>query len=121
MKQILLLAMLCLAACATTENYEKVLSSWVGSGEDSLIASWGPPDSSYQSGETKYLTYARSNTSYVPGVAPTYQTTCSFGICRTTPIGGSPGYAVNSNCKTTFTVVGSKITNWRWQGNDCTA
>jgi hypothetical protein len=121
MRHLLILAMLGLSACATTEKYEKILGSWVGASEDSLIAKWGPPDSSYQSGETKYLTYARSNSAYIPGTAPTYQTTCSLGICNTIAVGGSPGFTVNSNCKTTFTLSGGKITNWRYQGNDCTA
>lgn len=30
-----------LSACATTANYEKVLSSWVGSNVDNLVSSWG--------------------------------------------------------------------------------
>jgi hypothetical protein len=121
MRYLLILVMLGMSACATTENYEKILGSWMGSSEDSLIAKWGPPDSFYQSGEAKYLTYSRSESSYIPGTPPTYQTTCSFGNCRTTAVGGSSGFTVNSNCKTTFTVVGGKITNWRYQGNDCTA
>ena len=36
-----------LTVCATTANYEKVLSSWVGNNADNLVSSWGPPESSY--------------------------------------------------------------------------
>lgn len=110
-----------LAACATTEGYEKVLNSYVGSPETSLLAGWGPPDSVYQSGEDKYLTYRKSSSGYVPGTPPTYQTHCSYGVCTTVPIGGSPGYSYRNDCKTTFVVAGGKITKWRWEGNACVA
>ena len=108
--------------CATQEGYEKVLSSYVGSTEASLLAQWGPPDTFYSSdASTKYLTYSKSQSGYVPGVPPTYQTSCSFGFCTTLPIGGSPGYSLTDTCKTSFTIVGGTITSWRYQGNACRA
>ena len=36
---------------------------------------------------------------------PIYQTSCSFGTCTTTPVGGSPGYSFTKTCKTSFKVV----------------
>src|SRR5258708_39745373 len=91
--------------CATQEGYEKVLSSYVGSTEASLLAQWGPPDTFYSSdASTKYLTYSKSQSGYVPGVPPTYQTSCSFGFCPTFPIGGSPAYSYTQTCKTSSTI-----------------
>jgi hypothetical protein len=51
---LLLLSLFFIFGCATTANrattanYEKILQSWVGSHADNLVASWGPPQSSYQ-------------------------------------------------------------------------
>jgi len=118
-KLILALIALFLIGCATTKRYEQVLDSWLGDSESALIQKWGPPDSVYESGEAKYLTYRDSRSVYVAGTEPSYQTTCSFGSCYTTAIGGSPGYMKNLHCKTTFTVSDGKITHWRWEGNDC--
>jgi hypothetical protein len=95
-----------LASCSTTAGFEEVLKSYVGAPEGSLIGRWGAPDSTYESGGTKYLTYRRSQSYAVPGQPPTYQTTCSFGYCTRTPIGGSSGYPLDLRCRTTFAVSG---------------
>ena len=99
-------AALALAACGSTAKYEENLNSFVGSTERVLVDRWGPPDSVYEAGGTKHLTYDRRRSSYIPGVPPSYQTTCSFGYCTSTPIGGSPGYVLDQQCRTTFTVTG---------------
>ena len=39
-----------LTGCATTANYEKLLSSWVGSPESALISSWKDPYEALHSG-----------------------------------------------------------------------
>jgi len=31
----------------TTENYEKMLGTWVGAPEERLISAWGPPNQTY--------------------------------------------------------------------------
>ena len=89
--------------------------------ESALIGRWGPPDSVHEAGGTKYLTYSKSHTSYLPGTPPTYSTTCSFGCCTSIPVGGSSGYTLDQHCRTTFEVEGGTVTSWRWQGNACRA
>ncbi len=122
MHKLILIALFGLGACATESKYKENLNSWMGQREGSLIASWGPPDSVYTSDtNTKYLTYNRQQSTYVPGVAPTYQTHCSFGVCTTDAIGGSDPYMIDSRCKTTFTVAGGMISSWRYEGNACRA
>jgi hypothetical protein len=119
-----LVALLAFAAagCATEQGYKEILNSYVGMPEAALVASWGPPDQVYNSDiDTRYLTYARSRSGYVPGTPPIYQTNCSFGICTSIPVGGSPGYAYSGTCKTSFKVVRGTIASWRFQGNDCVA
>ena len=51
--QLILLAIL--SGCATTQNYELVLSSWVGRDEIELIRGWGPPRQTYESAGSKFL------------------------------------------------------------------
>jgi hypothetical protein len=123
-KQLGLVAMLAATTigCATQEGYEKILSSYVGASEASLLAQWGPPDQAYSSdASTKYLTYSKSRSGYVPGVPPTYQSSCSFGVCTTIPIGGLPGYSYTDTCKTSFKLVDGTIASWRFEGDACRA
>ena len=108
-----------IAGCATTANYEKILNSWTGSNESSLVSSWGPPTRVYESDDVRYLTYSKSNSGYVPGVAPSYQTTYVGNTAYTTPVGGYSGFAYNNNCTTTFTITNKVITSWRYEGNAC--
>jgi hypothetical protein len=76
MRQTIVAAGLCLlAGCATTANYEKILQSWVGASELELVRKWGTPQRVYETGGTKFLTYASSRNIYIPGTAPQYQTT----------------------------------------------
>jgi hypothetical protein len=110
-----------LMACATTENYEKILNGFVGAPEASLIEAWGPPDSVYNLAEKKYLTYNRSKTEVNPGSPPTYNTNCFFGICTTGTFGGTGGWVSQLNCKTVFTLIGGKVSAWKHDGDDCKA
>jgi hypothetical protein len=118
---ILVLCAVFLASCATEQNYQKLLDTWVGSNEGNLIASWGPPDSVYESDGTKYLTYSKSSTGYFPGTPPSYQTTMIGSTAYTTAVGGTSGFAYSNNCKTTFTIQNRTITSWRYEGNRCVA
>jgi hypothetical protein len=116
-----LLLLIVLAACATSENYEALLESWVGKSENALIQAWGPPDSVYETTGTKYLSYTRSGTAYVPGIAPTYRTRVIGKTAYTHSYGGTSGYVYNRRCKTSFALVEGIISKWRWEGNDCRA
>ncbi|BED24754.1 hypothetical protein VEE46_45220 (plasmid) [Escherichia coli] len=110
-----------LSGCATEAGYQRVLNSWMGSTDVSLIQSWGPPQQSYELSGHTFLVYSNSSSSYIPGVAPTYQTTFIGNTAYTNTYGGSPGFNVSYSCTTTFEVVGGKIVNWRYQGNNCTS
>ena len=110
-----------LASCATAANYEKMLNSWMGHGENELLNSWGPPDNVYESGDIKYLTYARGGTVVLPGTAPSYQSTFVGNTMYSNPVGGTPPLLINKHCKTTFTIQNSAIVSWRWEGNACKA
>jgi hypothetical protein len=110
-----------LAACATTEGFEKILDSWVGAQEIDLVRSWGPPVRSYEAGGRKFIAYESHHNEYVPGVAPTYKTTVIGNSVRTKPVGGSPAMNIAKSCTTTFELEGSKVVSWTHKGNDCKA
>ena len=119
MKRGIILALLMLGGCATSEKYEAALNSWTGSSEASLISAWGPPDNVYQSGGTKYLTYQDSSTVTIPGTSPSYETTIIGSTAYTNPIGGTSPSTINFHCKTTFTIQADKVSSWRYEGNNC--
>ena len=89
--------------------------------ENELLSSWGPPDSTYESGGTKYLTYVDDSTVALPGTAPSYWSTVVGNTMYSNPVGGTPPLVINKHCKTTFTVQNGTIVDWRWEGNACRA
>jgi len=140
-KLLCVIPILFLGACATTANYERILSSWVGVHVDGLVASWGPPQGSFNLSDggqvLEYIsqgtaqvggyTYSEPQTTYHSGSASAYGTrgsawgtysgTSTTYVQRQTPI-----YNIPLICKTRFTVnLQGIITNWAWQGNNCKA
>lgn len=123
MKRLLFIVatVLLLAGCATEAKYGELLDTWMGATESQLVSQWGVPNSVYESGGVKYLTYRNSSTGYVPGTAPSYQTNIVGNTIYTNRIGGTPGFVVNRWCDTTFTVRDGRIVHWSWNGNGCRA
>lgn len=118
---LILLIAAALSACATTAGYEKILNTWIGSQEIDLVRSWGPPQQTYEVGGRRFLVYSSRRTVYLPGTAPTYQTTIVGNTAYTNAIGGSPGMAVDKTCITIFELEGTRIVSWSHKGNDCKA
>lgn len=110
-----------LAGCATEAGYQRVLNSWMGSSDVSLIQAWGPPQQSYETSGHTFLVYTTNGNAYFPGTQPTYQTTFVGNTAYTNSYGGSPGFNVSYSCSTTFEVVQGQIVNWRYKGNNCVA
>src|SRR4051794_16067333 len=75
--------------------------------------STGSLPSNSQREKSQYLTYVRGGTMYMPGVAPTYQTTVVGNTAYTHAYGGSPAMAMAMSCKKTFTVSRGMVENWR--------
>lgn len=92
--------------CATTQNYESKLNSWMGADVNNLIASWGPPSNVYvmPNGNTMYTWLWQGGTL----VTSNYYMNMTFTN------------SVSYWCKTTFTTDNRNIIiNWQWQGNSC--
>lgn len=121
MKNYGLLFLLILSGCATTAAYEKILNGWVGESEERLVRVWGPPVNVYQTGNKKFLTYSRQSNMYMPGQAPTYQTTYIGNTAYTRPVGGYAGQNIPLSCVTTFELENNYVVSWKWEGNHCKA
>lgn len=129
------------AGCVTTANYERILSSWVGTTTDNLVMLWGPPSNSYPlSNGGRVLEYSNQRNIQLGGYTTTVpQTTYSSGNVNVYGSGGCaygnysgisttyvqktvPVQNIAMQCITRFTVDAQGIIrNWAWQGNDCKA
>ncbi len=118
---LFVLLILFISGCATTEEYRKIIDSWVGSTEIDLIRSWGAPQRSYQSGDTKFIVYNASRNIRISGTTPTYTTTVIGNTAYTNTTGGTPAKNIQLSCETTFEIRGKIIVSWSFRGNDCTA
>jgi hypothetical protein len=120
----MLASSLMISACATTANYEKILTTWVSQPADKLIMAWGPPQSSYTlSDGGRVIEYQRQGTAYMPRSTPQYGTVWGSGGTMGTYSGAGTTYVpVQQWCKTRFTVnPQGYIMNWQWEGNRCVA
>lgn len=137
MKRVWLLAVVALAGCAA--GFEKKLQTWVGAPVDSLVSSWGPPQSAFPlNNGGQVIEYSRSGSMTLPGAMyTTPQTTHHSGTASIYGTGGSatgnyqgtsttyvtqrgPSTNINLNCVVRFTVDSAGyITKWAWQGNNC--
>ena len=131
-KLIYLFVMLMLASgCATTAKYEAKLNTWIGTSEDSLIASWGVPDKTYQMRDGKKAieyrhkntiqtggyTYTTPQTTYESGKIgdQSYSGTSTTYVTETTPV-----QKYKLSCKTSFIINNSgKVESWHHEGNNC--
>ena len=131
-KLIYLFVMVMLVSgCATTGKYETKLNTWIGVSEDSLIASWGVPDKTYQMRNgKKAIEYRHKNTIQTGGYTyTTPQTTYESGkIGDQSYSGTSTTYETETepirkyrlSCKTTFIINNSgQIESWHHEGNNC--
>jgi hypothetical protein len=115
----LLIVVTFLSACATQKDFESKLGSWIGHSEESLIASWGPPTSVYESGSNKYLTWSHSASALMPGISPTYQTNFIGNTAYTTSYGGTSPMLINTSCAKTMVINNGYVKSWSWKGNNC--
>ena len=132
MKKILVyLIFLGLAGCATTAKYEAKLNSWIGIGDNALIASWGIPDKTYEMREGKKAveygyrriihsggySYSRPQTVYHSGTigGQSYSGESTVYVTETEPVRRH-----KVSCKTTFIIdKDGIIENWHHKGNHC--
>lgn len=130
-KIICLALLLFLSGCATSAKYKALLDTWLGSSEDALITSWGPPQSVYtMSNGKKCIEYNRETNMQMGGYTyTTPQTTYYNGTVGNAFYSGTatqyvtqqaPVYNVPLWCKTSFIVDScGAVESWRYEGNHC--
>ena len=108
---LLVVTILFLNGCRTTDGFKKNMDSWIGGSEITLIRTNGAPTSTYESNGIKFLVYNYSRTT-----KDYYSTDYYYGSASTVNYGGN-----TYECEVTYEVSNDKITNVRWRGNDCKA
>lgn len=107
-----------LAGCATQQNFEKGLNSWMGANVNALISRFGPPERTFTlpNGDVMYsYTLNRGAAAFT---SPS-QTTV-YGNTATT----SPGFAFAGPlyCRVDFTIYReATVVAYRYEGNACKA
>lgn len=124
----LLLAVMIVAGCRTTEGYRQRLSQYIGATEAQLIDEWGVPSSTYDMDNgIKVLQYNNISHSYTSG--PTYGFSHYSGRRYGSGIGYSayvplspPPTVVTSTCQTLFKLDRKKrVIDTGFRGNACRA
>ncbi len=119
MLRLILILGLFITGCTTKQDHEDILNSWLGSSEEDIVTSWGPPNGFYENGDTRYLTWSESRSGVIPGTPTTYTTTNYGGIVTTSTNYGTAPIIVNTNCSITMIVQSGSIVNWTYKGNSC--
>jgi Tfp pilus assembly protein PilP len=109
----LICALLVLAGCATSANYQKNLNAWVGEDESALVAKWGKPNKTYEVDGFTYLVYNTSGEASSPGINTDSQSTVAGAN------GWIPSLTFWSTCQTTFEIQKGKVVTFEFKGADC--
>ncbi len=101
----LLLFLIIITACSSPRVRRQGYETFVGIDEKELVFTLGPPDSSYELGKEKFLTYFKTGSTYV---------------MKTDPVSNMPvGGYMPLMCKITFVFYKEKLDNWHYEGNMC--
>jgi hypothetical protein len=92
-------------------NINQSMAAWVGKTEGQLIASWGIPTKTYQTGNTKVLEWTNTATGYKT------TSNCNQYYCPPAPTVNTR--QVQYWCKQTFVLEGTIVRSWKWEGNSC--
>ena len=122
-------ALVCLTACATSQNYEKKLNTYIGKSEQQLISSWGQPQRTKQlANNEQILTYISINQQVLPDPNYYYGTgyltedemfyPFTYGG-NAIPDGNFMGETITDYCQTKFYLKNNIVTAWQYKGNAC--
>jgi len=128
------LAALLVAACVTSEGYDRQTATWVGLPIEAVIAEWGPPNRSIQLApdETTYE-WTRVGRPSGGGLLPFAGFAFGLGIGSgghvsvggiglSLPLHAAAGGGERSYCTTRFTVgPDGLVSGYTFEGDDCVA
>ena len=93
---LLLVCLSLLSSCAPERRRRTGYESFIGINEKELVNIVGAPDSVYEMGNEKFLTYFKTGSAYA-----------------------GYGHVVPQLCKITFVFYKKRLDNWRYEGNMC--
>lgn len=112
-----LLALLC--GCATTANYKKSVTSWVGADATALVNTWGYPARTFEAPNGNTVYEYDNSESYTTSRFTTYNYNPETGSGYANTYGGD---TMNFNCNTYFEVdAAKKVVKASFKGNSCKA
>jgi hypothetical protein len=130
-KKGLLIGLLFLTACATSQKYDQKLQQWIGQSEAKLESVWGRPSAQkYLAPDSKVVTYTKVSEWFIPSEYYFYndgwgESDVIFDPFMNeydfTPYAQLVDSQVQEFCQTSFWIENGKITAWKWRGNDCVA
>ena len=95
MIKIIVLYILLLSGCGTLTGYNFIAESYHGIPESELIRTWGIPSKIYESEDSRFLIYSKSDTAI-------------FGLV-----------GERITCKTTFEIKDKTVTSSNFEGSQC--
>lgn len=116
---LVLLCAFILTACSSTPNYDEQLETWVGVSEEHLVDNWGMPENAYMvDADTKVITYIKNDGE---GDRNAYPNLIDYpAIAEQNFPGPDPDRQNVEYCKISFTVEDNVITDYTYNGDDCT-
>lgn len=117
------IAATCLGGCATTGKFRTMMDSWIGASSQSLVNSWGYPDSQMTApdGNAVYV-YNRQGSIALPSTTYTNATVtgygnAAYGSAYSATYGGG---VLQMRCTSYFEIgQDRRIVSWHAQGNAC--
>lgn len=120
MRQLAILAVLLLSACASGSDRNARLDRWIGASEKELVSTLGIPDKTYQLDRgTRLLSYVdihnRDYGSSFNTCLGGYGGRFGYNNC----IGAYPPARETTACETTFMLVQGRVSKWGLKGSGC--
>lgn len=127
----LITLLLCLTACATSQNYEAKLNQEIGKTAEQVMAKYGSPTHvKRMANGDEIISYTSINQQVLP--APNYYFDTGFMTedemfypftygGSEIPVGNFMGEVVTDYCNTKFYLKNNVVTSWQYKGNSCVA
>ena len=120
MKKTLYLFLLCglIFACRSKQDYDAILSSWIGKSEAELVSQLGAPNSMENISKNEQIfVYDSKKIVNVPGEAPVFSSL--GGQYGPDNYGDAFSEDMVYECQTIFTTRNDIIVDYSWQGDGC--
>ena len=116
MKYFILVLVLFLTACFSSQTYEQKLQKWIGQSEYDLFNAWGYPSQTFAIDSSRYV-WVYSKTNLTPHQNLYHDSFLYNGW-------HNPKYGIQQvpntyYCKTYFTIENATVVNFSFIGDDC--